>query len=255
MGQEFVGRDELVKFLAETLDINRFRDFCPNGLQVEGRDEIRTLVSGVTASVALIEAALDLKADALLVHHGYFWKGEEPRVIGQKHRRLKLLLTNDINLLAYHLPLDMHPQLGNNVQLANVLGLLPLARFGDDDIGWSGICADASIRTVADLARLIEARLGRAPLVIGDPQQVLATIGWCTGAAQSMLGDAIAAGVNAYVSGEISEPTVHLARESGVAYLACGHHATERYGVQALGNYLGQQFSIRHHFIDIANPV
>lgn len=255
MGQEFVGRDELVKFLAETLDINRFRDFCPNGLQVEGRGEIRTLVSGVTASVALIEAALDLRADALLVHHGYFWKGEEPRVIGQKHRRLKLLLTNDINLLAYHLPLDMHPQLGNNVQLANVLGLLPLARFGDDDIGWSGTCADASIRTVADLARLIEARLGRAPLVIGDPQQVLATIGWCTGAAQSMLGDAIAAGVNAYVSGEISEPTVHLERESGVAYLACGHHATERYGVQALGNYLGQQFSIRHHFIDIANPV
>lgn len=255
MGQDFVGRDELVKFLAKTLDINRFRDFCPNGLQVEGRDEIRTLVSGVTASVALIEAALDLKADALLVHHGYFWKGEEPRVIGQKHRRLKLLLTNDINLLAYHLPLDMHPQLGNNVQLANVLGLLPLARFGDDDIGWSGISADASIRTVADLARLIEARLGRAPLVIGDPQQVLATIGWCTGAAQSMLGDAIAAGVTTYISGEISEPTVHLARESDVAYLACGHHATERYGVQALGNYLGQQFSIRHHFIDIANPV
>lgn len=255
MGQETIDRDELEKYLAQTLDINRFRDFCPNGLQVEGRSAIKTLVTGVTASLALIEAAADFRADALLVHHGYFWRGEDARVIGPKQRRLKLLLEKDINLYAYHLPLDMHPELGNNAQLAKQLGLSANARFGEDDLGWLGLAIDPAVKTAGDLARMIETRLGRAPLVIGNMAQPVGKIGWCTGAAQNLLFDAISAGATTYLSGEISEPTVHLAREAGVAYLACGHHATERYGVQALGAHLAERFGIQHRFIEIVNPV
>jgi len=255
MSQKTIDRDELASYLAKTLDITRFRDYCPNGLQVEGRAQINTLVSGVTASLALLEAAIDHGADAIVVHHGYFWRGEDQRVIGQKQRRLKLLLENDVNLFAYHLPLDMHIELGNNAQLARQLGLKADARFGEDDLGWLGVTVDASLKTVGEFAQHIERQLGRTPLLIGDPDQKLGRIGWCTGAAQGYLGDAINAGANVYLSGEISEPTVHLARESGVAYLACGHHATERYGVQALGEHVAQQFGIAHHFIDIDNPV
>lgn len=255
MSQKTIDKTALAAYLASTLDITRFRDFCPNGLQVEGRNEIKKLVSGVTASMALIDAAIAHEADAILVHHGYFWRGEDARVIGQKHARLKALLGRDINLFAYHLPLDAHPELGNNAQLARVLGLHAEGRFGEDDIGWLGQVADVSIRTAGDLARQVEARLGRAPLLIGDPEQPVGKVGWCTGAAQGFLGDAIAAGANIYLSGEISEPTVHLARESGVVYLACGHHATERYGVQALGEHVADIFDIEHHFIDIDNPV
>ena len=255
MDQELIYRDDLAKYLAETLDINRLNDFCPNGLQVEGRNEIRTLVTGVTASLALIEAAIAIGADAILVHHGYFWRGEDPRVIGQKQRRLKLLLSNDINLFAYHLPLDMHPQMGNNAQLGRLLGLDAQARFGADQIGWLGTVSDPAVQTVGALAAMIATRLGRVPLLIGDPAQSVRSVGWCTGAAQGMLGDAIEAGASTYLSGEISEPTVHLARESGVAYLACGHHATERYGVQALGDHLQSRYALTHHFVDIDNPV
>jgi dinuclear metal center YbgI/SA1388 family protein len=254
MSQKTIETGELADYLAKTLDITRFRDYCPNGMQVEGRAEIGYIVSGVTASAALLQAAIEEGADAILVHHGYFWRGEDMRVIGQKQRRLKLLLENDINLFAYHLPLDMHAEFGNNAQLARELGLQADGRFGENDLGWLGH-ADASVRTVGDLARLVEQRLGRAPLVIGDATQRVGRIGWCTGAAQNMLGEAIDAGASVYLSGEISEPTVHLARESGVAYLACGHHATERYGVQALGVHLAQHFGIRHQFIDIDNPV
>lgn len=255
MGTGTVGRQELTQYLARALDITQVRDYCPNGLQVEGCDQISTVISGVTASLSLIEAAIAHRAQAILVHHGYFWRGEDARVIGQKHRRLKLLLAHDINLYAYHLPLDMHPQWGNNAQLAQRLGLMPQARFGEDDLGWLGVAADPALRTVADLARAVEQRLGRAPLLIGDPAQVLGLVGWCTGAAQGLLGAAIDAGATAFLSGEISEPTVHLARESGVAYLACGHHATERYGVQALGAQLAQHFGVRHTYVDIDNPV
>jgi len=255
MGQQSVNRDELVKYLAQILDISHISDYCPNGLQVEGRQHIQTVVSGVTASLALIEAAVALKADALLVHHGYFWRGEQPCIVGLKQQRLKLLLQHGINLLAYHLPLDLHPQLGNNAQLALRLGLQAQQRFGDNDLGWLGVAQDTALQTVGDLARLVEERLGRAPLVIGNPAQALGQVGWCTGAAQNMLEQAVAAGANTYLSGEISEPTVHLARESGVAYLACGHHATERYGVQALGAHLAEKFGIAHHFVEIGNPV
>jgi dinuclear metal center YbgI/SA1388 family protein len=250
-----VTRDEFGKYLGQTLNAGQYRDYCPNGLQVEGRAAIARVVSGVTASLALIEAALDLKADAILVHHGYFWRGEDMRVIGTKQRRLKLLLANDVSLFAYHLPLDAHPQLGNNAQLARRLDLSASGRFGDDDLGWLGRSASPAVKTAADLAALIEQRLGRAPLLIGDPQQALGDIAWCTGAAQGMLADAIAAGASAYISGEISEPTVHLARETDTIYIAAGHHATERYGVQALGEHAAEHFGIEHHFIDIDNPV
>ncbi len=255
MSWKTIEREELTQYLAQALDITQVRDYCPNGLQVEGRAQIGMLVSGVTASQALIEAAIEQQADAILVHHGYFWRGEDARVIGQKHKRLKLLLAHDINLLAYHLPLDMHPEWGNNAQLAQRLGLTAQARFGDDALGWLGVAAEPALRTVGELAQLVEARLGRTPLLIGDPAQPLGKVGWCTGAAQGLLGAAIEAGATVFLSGEISEPTVHLARESGVAYLACGHHASERYGVQALGQHLAQRFGLQHRFIDIDNPV
>jgi dinuclear metal center YbgI/SA1388 family protein len=254
MSNQKIGRNELAKHLATTLDINRFRDYCPNGLQVEGRDQIGRLVTGVTASMALLEAAHDTQADAVLVHHGYFWRGEDARVIGPHQRRLKLLLTQNINLFAYHLPLDAHPVLGNNAQLGIRLGLTAGGHFGDQELGWLGTVDDPELR-IADLAQRVEQVLGRSPTIIGNPQQRVGLIGWCTGAAQNALADAISAGAHTYLSGEISEQTVHLARESGVAYLACGHHATERYGVQAIGEYLAREFNLHHEFIDISNPV
>ncbi len=254
MNEKSVLRDDLADFLASALDINRFRDYCPNGLQVQGRERISTVVTGVTASLALLEAALDANADAVIVHHGYFWRGEDARVVGHKQRRLKLLLANDINLFAYHLPLDAHPELGNNAQLAKRLGLMPESRFSEQDLGWLGH-AQAPLRTVGDLALAVTRALDREPLVIGDRNQPLGRIGWCTGAAQGAFGEAIAAGATTYLSGEISEQTVHLAHESGAAYLACGHHATERYGVQALGEHLAATMGLRHEFIDLPNPV
>ncbi len=255
MKEKSVNRDVLAQYLATELQTARYRDYCPNGVQVEGRTEIKRIVSGVTANIALLEQAIYLGADAVLVHHGYFWRGEDMRVIGQKHQRLKLLLAHDLSLFAYHLPLDMHVELGNNAQLAMQLGLVPAARFGDDELGWLGTAGDPEIQTIGALALHIEHKLGRKPLLIGNPELALAQVAWCTGAAQNMFDQAISAGASVYLSGEISEPTVHLARESGVAYLSCGHHATERYGVQALGKKIAQQFGIEHHFVDIDNPV
>jgi dinuclear metal center YbgI/SA1388 family protein len=250
-----VNRNELEHYLAAELQVTRYRDYCPNGLQVEGRDKIRLIISGVTASLALLEQAVVLGADAILVHHGYFWRGEDMRVVGTKRNRLKILLDKDISLFAYHLPLDMHPQLGNNAQLAELLGIVPVSRFAEDDLGWMGTMRDPSLQTIGQLAQHIENKLGREPMLIGNPEQRLDSVGWCTGAAQNMLDPAITAGASVFLSGEISEPTVHLARESGVAYLACGHHATERYGVQALGRHIAQKFQIEHQFVDIDNPV
>ncbi len=247
-----VHRDTLEKHLASTLDINRFRDYCPNGMQVEGRAQVSCIVSGVTASQALLDAAVERGADMVLVHHGYFWRGEDARIVGTRQRRIRTLLAHELNLFAYHLPLDAHPVMGNNAQLGKRLGFSDEGRFGEQELGWLG---RSSARTVGELAAIVTQALGREPLVVGDPSQPVSTVGWCTGAAQNALGEAIAAGASVYLSGEISEPTVHLARETGVAYLACGHHATERYGVQALGEHLAKEFGIRHEFIDIDNPV
>jgi dinuclear metal center YbgI/SA1388 family protein len=247
-----VPRDELVRHLHEFLQVDRFSDHCPNGLQVEGRPRIARIASGVTASLALIEAACEQGADALLVHHGYFWRGEDARIVGQKQRRLQALLRADLNLLAYHLPLDAHDEVGNNAQLAQRLGFEATGAAGEQGLVRLGRSREA--RTVGELARLVQQRLGRAPLLVGEPDRVLDGIAWCTGAAQSAIGEAQRAGAMLYLSGEISEPTAHFAREMGIAYLACGHHATERYGVQALGEHLAAAFGIEHRFIDIDNP-
>ena len=246
-------REELVEYLDGLLVPGKFRDYCPNGLQVEGRSEITSIVAGVTASQALLDAAVNRHADAILVHHGYFWKGEDGRVTGMRRKRLATLLANDINLLAYHLPLDAHPELGNNAQLASLLGWLPDGRFGEQDIAWLGAVIEPCDLTA--LATKIALVLGRTPMVIGDGARTIRRIAWCSGGAQGYFEQAIALGVDAFVSGEISEQTVHLARESGVAYLAAGHHATERYGVQALAAHLAARFGITCEFVDLDNPV
>ena len=245
---------EFVDAANALLTPERFHDYCPNGLQVEGRPQIGRVVSGVTASYALLEAALAANADAVLVHHGYFWKNEAAAITGMKRKRLQLLLQNEISLIAYHLPLDAHPQLGNNAQLAQKLdieitgGLQNIA----NPIGNIGKLSEAM--TPAAFAKKIEQRLGRAPQFIAGGEHSIRTIAWCTGAAQSYIEQAAALGVDAFLSGEISEQTVHSARELGLHFIAAGHHATERYGVQALGNYLAGQFAIEHRFIDIDNP-
>jgi dinuclear metal center YbgI/SA1388 family protein len=246
-------RDELARYLDETLETARFRDYCPNGLQVEGRAEVQHIVAGVTASQALIEAAIERRADALLVHHGWFWKGEDGRITGLRKARISRLLAHDINLFAYHLPLDSHAELGNNAQLAARLGWIAEARFGEQDIAWIG--RPASPMTAGELAQSIAAKLGRVPQLVGDPARPVRRIAWCSGGAQGYFEQAIALGVDAYVSGEISEQTVHLARESGVAYLAAGHHATERFGAEALAQHLAGKFGLTCEFVDIDNPV
>ena len=246
-------REELVNYLDGLMMPGKFRDYCPNGLQVEGCSEVTRLVAGVTASQALLDVAVERGADAILVHHGYFWKGEDGRVTGIRRRRMATLLANDINLLAYHLPLDAHPELGNNAQLALRLGWLPDGRFGEQDIGWLGTVAEPC--ALSALAERVARVLERQPLVVGDEARPIRRIAWCSGGAQGYFEQAIALGVDAYLSGEISEQTVHLARESGVAYLAAGHHATERYGVQALAENLARQFGITCDFVDIENPV
>jgi dinuclear metal center YbgI/SA1388 family protein len=224
-------------------------------LQVEGRPVVHKLVSGVTASLALIDAAIEVGADALLVHHGLFWRGQDGRVTGWMKQRLSRLLACDINVLAYHLPLDAHPELGNNAQLAQRLGVSLLApdqgRFGDQSLGFLGRCQSMS---AAQLAAHVEAVLGRPALLVGDRERPVERVALCTGGAQGYFEAAIAAGADVFITGEISEPQVHCARESGVAYIACGHHASERYGAPAVAAHLAQQFGIEHVFIDIPNP-
>lgn len=246
-------QDELENYLNQLLDISRFHDYCPNGLQVEGRHDIHVIVSGVTASFDLLQAAVMVKADAILVHHGYFWRGEDARITGMKSRRIALLMTNAINLFAYHLPLDVHPQFGNNALLGKKLGLIETGRFGDQDIAIRGELIQAT--DLSALGEKITRTLLRKPMIIGDPNKTIRRVAWCTGAAQSYFEAAIGQGVDAFITGEISEQSVHAARESGVAFIAAGHHATERYGVQALGDHIAQTFGIRHQFIDVDNPV
>jgi dinuclear metal center YbgI/SA1388 family protein len=252
MGPEMWTKD-LVDYTGRLLEVSRFEDYCPNGLQVEGRAKTRRLCTGVTASLAVLEQAIAHGADAVLVHHGYFWKNEPAPITGQKKARLALLLKNEVNLLAYHLPLDAHPHLGNNAELARRLGVTVAGWFGDQAIAAWG--EPEQPLTLGGLAALIEDRLARPPLLIGDPTRPIHRLAWCTGGAQDFLTDAVALGVDAFLTGEVSERTFHLSRESGVAFLAAGHHATERYGVQALGNHLAETFGIEHAFIDEENPV
>ena len=243
----------LIDYTGQLLDVSRFRDYCPNGLQVEGRPEVFKIVSGVSASLELLEAAANTGADAILVHHGWFWKSDALPVTGVRRRRLQFLLSRDINLLAYHLPLDAHVELGNNAQLARVLGFELQGCFGEQNVGAVGCLGEPL--SLAALGRQITVKLGREPLLIGELEKTVRRIAWCTGAAQDYLPQAVALGVDAFLTGEVSEHTVHLSRESGVAFIAAGHHATERYGVQALGQHLAKKFGIEHEFIDLHNPV
>jgi dinuclear metal center YbgI/SA1388 family protein len=253
MTENVAHRTGLANHLEQCLEVARFADYGPNGLQVEGRAEVRRLVSGVTASLALIEAAAAVGADALLVHHGLFWRGQDGRVTGWMKQRLAALLRHDINLYAYHLPLDAHPTLGNNAQLGAHLGLVTEGTFGDKALGVIGRPVDGACTLEAFAAR-VGTRLGRTPVVAPGDGRTVQRVAWCTGGAQGWFDSAIAAGADVYLTGEISEPQAHIARETGVAFMACGHHATERYGVQALGAHLAAQFGLAHQFIDIDNP-
>ena len=246
-------RDDLVSYLDELLEAARFKDYCPNGLQVEGAPEIRRIVAGVTANQALVDKAIAQQADAILVHHGWFWRGEDGRVTGVRKKRLQALLKHDINLIAYHLPLDAHAELGNNAQLAKMLGWIVEGRFGEQNIAGHGRLAEPLV--LSDLASQIDARLQRKALVIGEAEQTIKRVAWCSGGAQSYFEAAIALGVDAFISGEISESCVHLARESGVAYLAAGHHATERYGIRALAAQVTERFALLGGFVEIDSPV
>ena len=246
-----INRTELVTYCNQYLQTESFQDYCPNGLQVEGCDTIVKIVSGVTASQELIDAAIERQADLLLVHHGFFWKGENPVLTGMKKRRLKSLLTHDINLLAYHLPLDAHKILGNNVLLADKLGLDVEQFFAGNEIALLGnIKPQSGAQFKQHIARVLD----REPLHV-EVDRTISKVALCTGAAQSYIEQAIAVGADAFVSGEISENTWHIARENNIHYFSAGHHATERYGVQALGEHLASHFALQHEFVDILNPV
>lgn len=248
-------RQQLADAFNGLLQPERFKDYGPNGLQVEGRAQVRRIVSGVTASRALIEAAVADRADAVFVHHGLFWRGQDGRVTGWMKQRLALLLQHDINLFAYHLPLDAHPELGNNARLGAVLGLQAQARFGEQDLGFVGARQDdASFDNAQALAAHVQGVLGRSVTLVEGGAGPVSRIAWCTGGAQGYFEAAIAAGAQAFITGEISEPQAHYARECGVSFLACGHHATERYGAPAVAAHVAAALGLEHRFIDIDNP-
>lgn len=250
-----VALSTLVEEANRYLNSARIQDYCPNGLQVEGRPQVMRIVSGVTASQALLDAAVDAQADLILVHHGYFWKGENPCVTGMKQRRLKTLLKHDISLLAYHLPLDLHAEVGNNVQLARQLDITvegPLDPENPKITGLVGSLAEPMMPR--DFARRVREALGREPLLV-EGAEMIRRVGWCTGGGQGYIDQAVLAGVDLFLSGEGSEQTFHSAQENGISFIAAGHHATERYGIQALGDYLARRFALEHLFIDCPNPI
>ncbi|MBL4765760.1 MAG: Nif3-like dinuclear metal center hexameric protein [Colwellia sp.] len=250
-------RAELEQYLNKLLKPEQIKDYAPNGLQIQGSEKISKIVTGVTASQALIDLAIAEKADALLVHHGYFWKNESYVIRGMKHSRIKALLTHNINLFAYHLPLDIHPILGNNVQLA---ALLNIAVTGPLELGNPlSIAIQGQLPEITrgdDLALLINKKLNRECLHIAPPSnKAIKTIAWCTGGGQDYIELAAEQGIDAFISGEVSEKTTHIAKEMDIHFFAAGHHATERYGVKALGEHIAKEQGIEVVFIDIDNPV
>lgn len=245
-------RDIVESCLREWLQPDRFKDYGPNGLQVEGACEVRCIASGVTASLAFIEAAIAAGADTLLVHHGLFWRGQDGRLTGWLRQRVARLLAHDINLFAYHLPLDAHPEWGNNAQFGLRLGLNADGRFGEQDLGF--IAPAHALDSLQSLQAALRGSLQREPVLLPGDGRPLRRIAWCTGGAQGYFEAAVAAGADAFITGELSEPQAHLARETGVAFIACGHHATERYGAPALAGHLAAQLGLQHRFIEIDNP-
>lgn len=247
---------ELESYLHDLLRCEAFADYAPNGLQVQGRDSIQRLCTAVTASEEAIDKAIAYGADALLVHHGYFWKGEDPAIVGTKYRRLHKLLSNNINLMAYHLPLDCHLELGNNACLAKLLLVDDIQRYSVGnvpDLMWTGDLPEPA--SAADFADTLNIALHRKPLVIEGSDRPIRRIAWCSGGAQNYFSFAASLGIDAYITGEVSERTYHEAKELGIHYFSCGHHATERFGVQALGAHLGSFFGFDHQFLDSDNPV
>ncbi|NTS78722.1 Nif3-like dinuclear metal center hexameric protein [Catenovulum sp. SM1970] len=246
---------KLLNYLNTYLSANKIKDYCPNGLQVEGGENIQRIITGVTASQALIDQAVEQKADAIIVHHGYFWKGEPAQVVGMKKNRLKTLLENDINLIAYHLPLDVHPEVGNNAQLAQLLGLTITGGMTPGDPMSVGNLAELSSPVqLDDFAKLVAQKLNRDPLVEAAGKNEIKTVALCTGGAQDFIDQAALLGADLYITGEVSERTILSARELGINFIAAGHHATERYGVKALGEHLAKEFKLDVAFIDIDNP-
>ena len=251
-----VALEHLVAYLDNFLQAEQFKDYCPNGLQVSGKTGINKLVTGVSANQALIEAAVAVHADAILVHHGFFWKNEPTTLTGLRYHRIKPLIKNDISLLAYHLPLDCHPVYGNNVQLAKLLGINAVSSFAVEPGLYLGYQGRFSRPCSGDqLSAVITDNWVRSPLYVPGKSAVIDTIAWCTGAAQDYILSAYELGVDAFLTGEASERTFHLAQETGLHFFAAGHHATERYGVLALGEHLRAQFGLEHEFIDIHNPI
>ncbi len=246
-------RNELVTYLDNLLETKRFNDYAPNGLQVAGCNETNKIITGVTACQALLDEAVKRQADLVLVHHGYFWKGEDPCVTGIKKNRLQSLLINNINLMAYHLPLDAHPTLGNNVQLAERLGIDVIGPIDEQSIVWQGRLLKPLCAT--DFAKQVAASLNREPLLVSGGEHTIETIAWCTGGAPDYIDLAAQAEVDAYLTGEVAERTTHSARELGIHFYAAGHHATERYGIEALGQHLQHEFGLEVEFVDIDNPV
>lgn len=251
-----ITRRELHQYLNKTLMSEQIKDYCPNGLQIEGKEQIKKIVTGVTASEALIDSALEAKADAILVHHGYFWKGEAYPITGMKKNRIAKLIKNDINLFAYHLPIDAHAELGNNAQLAKLLGITNVRAV--ETFSPLGVVMQGELpqpTQMSNFVQLIEKTLGRAPLVSDVREQPINTLAWCTGGGQSFIDDVAELGVDAFLTGEASEKTIHSSRELNIDFISAGHHATERCGVEAVGKHLADEFNVNVEFIDIHNPV
>jgi dinuclear metal center YbgI/SA1388 family protein len=249
--------DTILSFTNALLGADSVRDYCPNGLQVQGRESVSRILLGVTASQALIDAAIAKKADMILVHHGYFWKGENPAITGQKMRRIRALLQHDVSLVAYHLPLDIHPVIGNNASLGRHLGLSDMKFHQVDGLPLLAVAKLSEPVALHEWVETLARKLQRLPQLIKSPAGLdrISTIAWCTGAAQSFLQNAESLGADLYISGEISEPNYHSVMEGKTHYLAAGHHATERYGIQALGDKISAQFDVAVEFVDIPNPV
>lgn len=248
---------ELMQVLDDILSVKRFKDYAPNGLQIQGKQIVEKIICGVTASQALIDVAIERKADAVIVHHGYFWKGEDPKIVGMKYRRIASLIKHDINLFGYHLPLDAHPELGNNAGLADALGLTSRKSLQAgvelaDSIGLVGVLPVPM--PVNDFLHLVKSVVNRNVLFEKINDRPIQIVALCTGGAQGYIDQAIDAGADVFITGEVSEQTIHIAREMGIHFCAAGHHATERYGPQALARYLKESMGLDAEFVDIDNP-
>ena len=247
---------DIIQWCDSTLKSHEFKDYAPNGLQIEGKTEVNKIVCAVTASQTAIDAAIAQGADLLLVHHGYFWKGEAYPITGMRGKRIKSLIQQDISLVGYHLPLDSHPTLGNNaaiadlLELQNIEALDPTERHPIGNIGYL-----KSAMSPEAFKAFVSERLGFDAIHLPCDKSTIQKVGFCTGAAQDFISKAAEQGCDAFISGEVSERTYYEAKELDVHYYACGHHATERYGVQRLAKAISEQFNIEYSYFELNNPI